>query len=193
MPEMEPRSTTYGALKDGDVIVDKAGGKWLVDHVRSEADGCTFWLADPTTKVRTHHVTKPRVERATVLRPATHAEEVAEAEADAPDLVTEEEALAAEEIVEALDAEVIAEETAEEHDARVAATGDSPVVLPTFEEMTDLEKRSHLYLVHGVYAEDVKFREALVELHVESHGAERIAFPHEHVAGAPVPTEDADR
>lgn len=192
MPEkMEPRSTSYGALQSGDVIVDKSGNEWLVlDHASTEVDEVAFWLADPATKVRAHYLTKRRAERATVLRPATHAEELAEREAEmlAPtEEATPEETVAV--VEEQLGGEVIAEEMAAEHDARVVATDESPVVLPTFDEMTDLEKRSHLYLLHGVYAADVKFREKLVELHDEAHGIDRLGVPHTHVEGAPVPDE----
>lgn len=196
MPEkMEARSTSYGALVGGDVIVDKSGNEWLVIEPNRDGDTMTLWLADPATKVKAHHVTKSAVAVAKVMRPKTHAEKVAEAETevDAAEAETPTEEPTPEETVaaveEGLDAEVVAEETAAEHDARVTATEESPVVLPTFEEMTDLEKRSHLYLVHGVYAADVKFREKLVELHDEAHGDDRLGAPHEHVEGAPVPTE----
>lgn len=194
MPEkMEPRSTSYGALQSGDVIVDKSGNEWLVlDHASTEVDEVAFWLADPATKVRAHYLTKRRAERATVLRPATHAAKLDVDDGDHTDRrlaeeIAENEAVAV--IEEQLGGEVIAEETAAEADARTAATDESPVVLPTFDEMTDLEKRSHLYLLHGVYAADVKFREKLVELHDEAHGIDRLGVPHTHVEGAPVPDE----
>jgi hypothetical protein len=99
-----------------------------------------------------------------------------------------------EEVAEMTGGEVVARESAAEHDARTEAetTGD-PVILPPFEEMTDLEKRSHLYLLHGVYCGDVKFREKLDELHVEAHAPERRGVPHEHVAGTAFPTEEGTR
>jgi hypothetical protein len=203
MPEKkEPRSTTYGDLKSGDVIVDKSGNEWTVlDHAHTEVETVAFWLADPATKVRAHYLTKSRVERATVLRPATHVEKVeaAEAEMPTPADVLQGAAvehlsrpLPVEEVVEALGAEVVAEETAAEHDAKVEATEEEPLTLPPFSEFTDLEMRSHLYLVHGVYAADVKFREKLAELHAEAHGVDRLGFPHTHVEGASFPTEGGE-
>lgn len=64
---------------------------------------------------------------------------------------------------------VEAEVTSEEIDAAKAATEDEPVQLPAFEDMTILEMRSHLYLLHGVYAADLKSRDETIQMHRQAH------------------------
>lgn len=88
---------------------------------------------------------------------------------------------------------VLAEESKAHEAARVAATvtGEA-MTLPEFEEFTILEARSHLFLLHGVFAEDVKSGADLIDMHAELHAtAEKPGrwVRHEHVAGAPFPTE----
>jgi hypothetical protein len=62
------------------------------------------------------------------------------------------------------------------------------VTLPAWEELTRLEQKSHLYLLHGVYSEDVTFGEKLSELHAEAHAGDADRVPHTHVAGTVVPS-----
>ena len=59
--------------------------------------------------------------------------------------------------------------TAAEVDAANAATEDSPVGLPAFADMTILEMRSHLYLLHGVYAHDLRSRAETMAMHDQAH------------------------
>jgi hypothetical protein len=185
--EKKPTTVTYGDLVDGDIILDKSGNEWLaldVKHVSGMAD---FWLADPRTKVKAHLLAKIHEAEVTVLRVESHAAEVERLEAEFPGPVTEMERTgeSVEVIAEALDAEVVAEESAQESDARrEAEAGGDPVTLPTWAEMTRLEQQSHLYLLHGVYAADVTFGEKLTELHDEAHASDADRVPHQHIAGA---------
>jgi hypothetical protein len=66
---------------------------------------------------------------------------------------------------------VEAEVTAEEVDAAAAATDDAPLTIIPFAEMTPLEQRSHLYLLHGVYGSDVVSKVELGQLHDQAHAA----------------------
>lgn len=64
---------------------------------------------------------------------------------------------------------VEADVTSEEIDAAKAATEDEPVQLPAFEDMTILEMRSHLYLLHGVFAHDQQSRDETIGMHTQAH------------------------
>lgn len=187
--------TTYGDLRDGEQIVDKSGNTWLVVEPEHGDADVAFWLAETTTGVRMHHLTKPANDAVTALRAPTHAEEVAEreGEVDAADAGTggprhvgapyADEPMTVEEVRDALGAETIAEESAAEADARTAAVAADDVLhLPAFEAMTVLEAQSHLFLIHGVYAHDVKTRKALDALHVEAHVDGPGQPRHEHAA-----------
>jgi hypothetical protein len=69
-----------------------------------------------------------------------------------------------------LGAVVTAEVTAEEVDqAKEAAATDTPIEILAFAEMTPLEQRSHLYLLHGVFAYDLQSRDELVATHEQAH------------------------
>lgn len=191
-----PVEVTYADLIEGEVIVDKSGNEWLALDVRHYTDGkewAEFWLADLVTKVKAHLLTRPVGDAVTVKRTPDHAGEVAAAEAEvdaAQGGEPAEEPLTLDEVKEALDGEVIAEESAAEADARVEAdAGGAAVELPGFHEMTEMEMRSHLYLLHGVYAEDVKARSALVEMHNDLHDATDLGrfIPHVHIEGKEFP------
>jgi hypothetical protein len=93
-------------------------------------------------------------------------DEVAALAAGADSFVSMEEAVAA---VEEIGGTVEAEVTAAEVDAAAAATEDAPVTLPPFADMTPLEQRSHLYLLHGVYGHDLVSKAELGALHDEAH------------------------
>jgi hypothetical protein len=188
--EKKPTTVTYGDLVDGDIILDKSGNEWLALDVRHVSGMADFWLADPRTKAKAHLLAKIHEAEVTVLRVESHAEELArledEAEAEGDGEVVPE-LLTLAETVNALDATVVAEESAEESDQRrqAEATGD-PVTLPAWAEMTRLEQQSHLYLLHGVYAADVTFGERLTELHDEAHASDADRVPHTHAAGTVV-------
>lgn len=185
----KPVEIIYVDLVDGDTIRDRNGIDWLALDVEvTDSDqSVTFWLADTVTKVRAHRLSKPSGDIVTVMRQQSRVEEVEtrEAEVDAAEAktaapATEAEAEAA--VEEALDGEVLATETADHERAREAAeaTGE-PMSLPPFAEFTDPEMRSHIFLVHGVYAHDLKTRKALVKLHDDLHADERAPHaPHDH-------------
>lgn len=71
--------------------------------------------------------------------------------------------------VEEIGGTVEAEVTAAEVDAAAAATDDAPVSLPPFADMTPLEQRSHLYLLHGLYGSDVTGKAELIATHDQAH------------------------
>ena len=72
-------------------------------------------------------------------------------------------------VAELLGGTVEAEVTAEDVDAAAAATDDAPVSLPPFADMTPLEQRSHLYLLHGLYGSDVTGKAELIAIHDQAH------------------------
>lgn len=73
--------------------------------------------------------------------------------------------------VEEIGGTVEAEVTAAEVDAAAAATDDAPLTIIPFADMTPLEARSHLYLLHGVYGHDLQSRAELAALHDQAHAA----------------------
>lgn len=188
----KPTEITYGELTEGEVIRDRNGNDWRALGVES-GDEVTFWLAEIVGNVRKHRLTKPATDAVTVMRSPERAEAIADAEkaidegpAGPPEKeATPEEAVAT--VEEVLDGEVIAEETADHEEARdLARAGGDPMSLPPFEEFTDPEMRSHLYLVHGVYAHDVKTRKALVKMHDDLHADEKGQHtPHNHEGAFP--------
>lgn len=187
----ETVETTYADLRPTDLVIDKSGKAWPIAELFHDTQISGFWLSDPLTKVRMHHVTKFKTDTVTVSRVP---DEPAPAYSDMPDEVFNEvahdltgaelhEAVAA---VEEIGGEVEVTYTEKEADAAKAATDDSPVRLPAFEDMTILEMRSHLYLLHGVYAHDMKSRVDTIAMHVQAHAdheAGRLAsrhVPHVH-------------
>lgn len=184
MAEPIPVETTYADLREGEVIVDKSGNHWTAVGVAKGVAGANVAFALAADGVKQHYLSKPYNGPVTVLRAPSRDDDIArrEAEIDAcqvaeghiHDNVTGEvvtEADAERRFAETLGGEVLAEESAEVEAQREAAEADSskPMALPPFSEFTDLEKRSHLFLVHGVYAHDVKSRKRLDELHDEDH------------------------
>lgn len=79
---------------------------------------------------------------------------------------------------------VLATETVAHEAARERADADQgPMDLPPIEEFNDPEMRSHIFLVHGTYAHDLKARKALVALHAQLHAdASHEVTPHNHDA-----------
>jgi hypothetical protein len=73
--------------------------------------------------------------------------------------------------VEEIGGTVEAEVTAAEVDAAGAATDDAPLTISPFADMTPLEARSHLYLLHGVYGHDLQGKAELAALHDQAHAA----------------------
>lgn len=85
-------------------------------------------------------------------------------------------------------ARVEADSTAAEVDAAARATDDDPVILPLFESMTPLEQRSHLFVLHGVFADDLDDAKTLAETHFAATRdraqpkLRSLYKPHEHSA-----------
>ena len=177
----ETIDTTYADLRPTDLVIDKSGQAWPLDDLATNGDvevfGVTFWLCDPVTNVKMHHLTKPGSDSVKVSRLPTQADEAAKLEADfntAAELskagVEEADMATAVAGVEALlGGTVEAEVTAEEVDAAAAATDDAPVSLPPFADMTPLEQRSHLYLLHGLFGSDVTGKAELAAIHDQAH------------------------
>ena len=179
--DTEEQTITYAELRDGDVILDKSGNRWNVDLPGIPAPDAplSFWLGT-AANAHAHFLTKPPTDEVTVIRPVSHVTQVEALEAEMPTFLVENDGVhtptitelpkAVETVTETLGAETIATETADEADARTkAALTGIPVDLPKFEEMTPLEMHSHLYLLHGVYAYDVKVPAELTTLHDETH------------------------
>lgn len=88
--------------------------------------------------------------------------------------------------VEAIGGEVVVEYTAEEYYAAEEANDDAPLRPPPFADMTPLEQRSHLYLLHGVIAYDLKSAEELKAMHAQAHAQQEAGtlqsayIPHTH-------------
>ena len=193
MTERSRIETTYADLRPTDLVIDKTGRAWPIADLEVTGDRTVdFWLCDPVTKIRMHSISRDGSVDVTVSRAATHADEAEGLEADFPrstapsgadgttapmssqtipdgiggDGATESEAIAA---VEAIGGEVEAVVTAEEVDTAAAATEDKPVRLPSFDVMDILEMRSHLYLLHGVYAHDMRSRLDTIAMHEQAH------------------------
>lgn len=92
--------------------------------------------------------------------------------------------------VEEIGGTVEAEVTAAEVDAAAAATDDAPLTIIPFADMTPLEARSHLYLLHGCYSHDMQSRDTLSTWHNELHSPENTVksktVPHAHAASTDV-------
>jgi hypothetical protein len=251
---------TYAELRDDDVLVDKSGGHWLVsgvEHVPASGPTwptVTFWLCDPRTRVRLHHMTKPAGDPCKVERVATHADDVAALEAGSalpdpsqnphrtagagttpttmtsngssassrtgigvpattkdpgvsdptssppvraagtptpglPGVASPEEDARRAAVIDktftgdydayhddgvaaaaaGLGATVDVDLTAAQVDEARKATDDDPVEVALFESMTDLEQRSHLFVLHGLFADDLDGRVERQAMHVDAH------------------------
>lgn len=180
---------TYADLHDGDTIVDKNGNEWKVDDLTVGRDDVAFWLLDKG--IRMHRLSKSLDAPVTVLREPTRAEDIEqrEAEVDAAEAPTSEPVTIAEAVAaaEALGARIVAEETADHEAARnLARASGEPMSLPPFDKMTDPEKRSHIFLLHGVYAHDVKTAKALGKMHDDLHNDEAgKSTAHDHEGAFP--------
>ena len=204
MTTLQPTSVTYGDIVAGNVIIDKSENEWIALEPTT-ADGITsLSLATKENPgIKVHSLSKPAGDPVTILTvppfdQAARDAEIAkrEAEMDAaqqkygnmppppapPVAPTTEEA--AKTVVDTLGGEVASFETARHEHARKAAeeTG-VPMDLPLWEEMTEPEKLSHLYLVHGVWGYDVIKLGELTELHENAHKADVELAAHRHIEG----------
>lgn len=198
MTQRETIDTTYADLRPTDLVIDKSGQAWPIKEMVQAGDKVWFWLCDPVSKMKMHFMGKEPADPVKASRLPTQADEVSKLEADFPVVAdtiwcsycaaahsvddcpqhqgrTDEEegarsgwaeAVAA---VEEIGGTVEAEVTAAEVDAAAAATDDAPVSLPPFADMTPLEQRSHLYLLHGLYGSDVTGRAELIAIHDQAH------------------------
>ena len=173
MTERSRIETTYADLRPTDLVIDKTGKAWPIADLEVTGDqtlpSMAFRLVE--AGVGMYHMTRPFADSVTVSRIPTHADEAERLEADFPRSTgtgdaTEAEAVAA---VEAIGGEVEAVVTAEAVDAAAAATDDQPIRLPPFDTMDILQMRSHLYLLHGVYAHDMRSRLDTIAMHEQAH------------------------
>ena len=185
--------TTYADLRPSDLVIDKSGQAWPIQIIAVNPPEigrtASFWLKDPVTKVSLHLMTKDTHDAVKVSRLPTQADEASKLEAEfleasaARSDVVVAEALAASTAdsfptmadavaaVEEIGGTVEAEVTAAEVDAAAAATDDAPLTIIPFADMTPLEARSHLYLLHGVYGHDLQSKAELAALHDQAHAA----------------------
>jgi hypothetical protein len=161
--------TTYADLRATDLVVDHGGKQWPTTELDT-GEAVTFWLLDPASKIRMYYLTKLPGDTVTVARIRLQADEATELEQQFPSDVAAVGVTMVEAVAAAAEiAEPAVEYTQREHDAAVEATEENPVSLPPFPDMTPLEQRSHLYLLHGVFAFDLKSRDELNDMHNEAH------------------------
>jgi hypothetical protein len=189
--DRQKTQTTYADLRPDDQIEDKAGNLWRIADLSipdfGTANSVTFWLANLATGIATFSMVKEPSDPVTVHRLQKHADQVAKLEAEFPstETVTPDEAEA--ELTETLGATVDLEATAAEIDAAIEAEDTGlPVELIDFAEMTDIEKRSHLYVLHGIYATDLQSRAQLDASHDLAHegAVTSRSVPHVHKAAS---------
>jgi hypothetical protein len=135
----------------------------------------------------------------TVHRLQKHADQVAKLEAEFPSLSPDYDEAGSEydgtigveqaerAVTEALGATVDLEVAAAEIEKGIEAEDTGlPVELISFAEMNDLERRSHLYVLHGIYATDLQSRAQLTAAHDEAHGGKVTSrsVPHVHQEGS---------
>jgi hypothetical protein len=91
---------------------------------------------------------------------------------------------AARTVTDALGGQVVAVESAEAEHARQTADATGVAMpLPLWEQMSEPERLTHLYLIHGVWGYDVTRPGEITDLHDAAHKAEQTITPHEHVEG----------
>jgi hypothetical protein len=199
MTERQRTETTYADLRPDDQIEDKSGNRWpIADLVSTEpvpwakndpgaSVKVNFWLCDLVTNIKLHLMNMEPLGKVTVWRLPKHADQVEKLEAEFPgtEITTTEVAIM--EIYDKIGATVDLEATAQEIDAAIEAEDTGlPIEILAFEDMTDLEKRSHLYVLHGIYATDLQSRAQLAVTHSEMHAGKVSArsVPHTHLAAS---------
>lgn len=182
-----PQEITVMDLRDGDTLVDKNEGHWLVQGYTAGETGAGFWLADPNTKIKMHLISKTHDEKVRVIRVPNHKDRLDALTAEFDDagagaICGVDEPLTVDEVAKSLGAEIVVEVTAAEVDEATAATPAAPVISVPFQEMTPLEMRSHLYLLHTFHATDMTSVADLVKAHDEIHAGKVKAktLPHVH-------------
>lgn len=177
--DVERVEVTYGDLADGDVVVDRSGRQWEVSGLGRNGVSVELWLGHRGGKP-VKSFSKPGTDPVTVVRSVNSWEPPPGTEPDP--LITTEAAMVAVETV--LGAKVVADVTTEQLAEAEAATKDQPVQVALFADMTVLERRTHLYLLHGIYAQDLDSMRDLERIHDDAH-AGRVKSretPHTHVA-----------
>lgn len=185
---MEARDVTYADLRDGDIVEDKSGKRWLATGVVVSAN-VAFKLG-PIGGIPVHTLTKPLTDPVRVVR-----DEWVD-DRPAPDFATDPvpdpEAAEVVGVVQGAmpAAEVVAHESKPEELARTeAAAPGRPVPLPLFTDMTDLEQKSHLFLLHGAFAEDVEDRAKRATMHDDLHAKGHVRMvAHAHDAANEFPS-----
>ena len=173
------RTVTFAELRDGDSLVDLNETIWRVSEVSHDAEDVAFVITHPVDKkMKPRRVTQPHSKAATISR-------IWEDEAAPSDDAVHDAAVDA---ARELPATVETVVTTEEQDSLDAATKDQPAVVPMlFEDMTDLERRSHMYAAHGIWPADWMSRAELIKDHAETHAAQEAGRvnakfkPHVHV------------
>lgn len=189
---MEVRDVTYADLRDGDIVEDKSGKRWLASGPGEgihAPEGSIAFMLGPIGGVPLHLLTKPLTDPVRVVR-----DEWVD-DRPAPDFATDpvpdpEAAEAVAVVTDAMPAEVVAHESKPEESARTeAAASGRPVPLPLFTDMTDLEQKSHLFLLHGAFAEDVEDRAKRATMHDDLHAKGHVRMvAHAHDAANEFPS-----
>jgi hypothetical protein len=182
------QETTVETLQAGEITIDKTGTSWTVERVSTvaaEPDEVTFVIAGikyEKSEGKRFTLTKPFGSPITVVREKSTG--ISEA---TPDDVTEtatvvEENEAAVAALKGAGAEILVQATVADADAVAAIAEGESVVLPPFASLTDLEQRTHVFVMHGSVAYDIMERVALTKLHERLHAAppKAKAKPHTH-------------
>lgn len=194
--DMTHQPTPAGELSSSDSILDQSGTPWTILTCTREGDVVHLRM-DNRGNIVTADL--PADKEVTLLRPAPFEQEIRDksidqfiAEIDAaaagkvdntvPPPPTPQEA--AETVQRELGGHLVAVESAEdEHNREQAETTGVPMALPLWEQMSEPERCTHLYLVHGVWAYDQVGAATLTTLHDNSHGRGDALAPHVHTEG----------
>jgi hypothetical protein len=182
---MSERLMSFGALVVGDVMVAKDKVRWTVLEVSRPADvtEVTIRTADKTVTMKRPNHTPCTIDRP---EPKPEPDRAAEAglhpqsmdEAAKPPSLQE----AVETVKETLGGQVLASVTDAQQASLDAASEDEPVRLPPFDAFNIMQARSHLFLCHGLIADDVATRAELAKMHddVTANPTKGRAIPHVH-------------
>jgi hypothetical protein len=192
-PTISPQQITAADLIEHDTIVDKTSTKWKVTalkvgdtvHLRIESDGEIRTVDFPLDRTVTVLRAEPFSQEKRDVDLETRTAEIDAAQqkygnvAPPPPPPTPYEA--AKTVTDTLGGQVVAVETAEaEHDRQAADATGAPLELPLWEKMSEPERLTHLYLIHGVWGYDVTRPGELTDLHDAAHTSSQTMTPHTH-------------
>lgn len=172
------RTVTFADLRDGDQLVDKNGVIWDVSRVFPDPKVISYVVTHPVDSAKVFKIIKVPTDPATIIRDWDYAATFVDgdgsvshgtdARAKIAEATTQHDA-AVEAAQKGLGASVVTEVTAEEQKAADDATEAAPKIDKAFEDMTDLEQRSHGFAVHGIWPKDSMTRKQRIAEHADWH------------------------